>query len=125
MLILYLAVLIIGTYWVVRTLGPEMAKPPLPAVKYDLKSKPVKPAAMATTELSIGRVERLEILLAEKDRNIALLQNDLRVLQVQASSFDKLRKILDDENQRLKEQNRMLRSELGLPAAGSRERSVG
>ena len=119
-IILYLAVVLTAGYWVIKTLAPEMAKPPLPVAKHQARSRvtpsaPVYATAAVSHEPVDKRIEKLETLIEEKNKNIDLLQNDLRAMMIQVNSFDKLKKILEDENQRLKEQNRIFRSELGLP----------
>ena len=107
MLILYLAVLVTALYWVLRILLPEMTKPN--SIK---KNEPDE------------STEKLETLLIEKNKNISLLQTELRILHVQVRAFDKVKTLLDEEILRLREQNRMFRSELGLPAAQPKENSI-
>jgi hypothetical protein len=119
MLILYLAVLMTAAYWVVRMLGPEMAKPP--------KRRPVAVSDEhhgAQADDPGKRLEKLEMFLAEKNNNIQLLQTELRIFQVQVRNFDRIRSLLEDEIDRLREQNRIFRSELGLPAAQLKENSI-
>jgi hypothetical protein len=110
MIILYLAVVITALYWVSRMLLPEMAKPPLPMTP--LKTKSEDPAVPNELE---GRIEKLEYLLAEKNKNIGLLQTELKIFHAQVYNFDKVKTLLEEEIQRLREQNRIFRSELGIP----------
>ena len=108
-LFLYLAVVIIALYYVSKLLAPEMKK-----TSFDISvSKDVDQGA-----------EKLQILLNEKNKNINLLQKDLKVFQAQTRDFDKIRMLLDEEIRRLREQNRIFRSELGLPALRSKENST-
>lgn len=110
MLLLYLAVLITALYWVSKMLLPEMAKPPLPR-------KPARSNSFETPrpDSSDNRLEKLELLLAEKNKNINVLQTELSIFLVQVREFDKIRSLLEDEIHRLREQNRIFRSELGMP----------
>ena len=120
MLIIYLAVLIATLYWVTKILLPEMAKPTLPAKKPVPKSMYIPQSAAA----SDNRIEKLEILLAEKNKNIQVLQSELTIFLVQVREFDKIKAMLEEEIHRLREQNRIFRSELGLPAAQPKESSI-
>jgi hypothetical protein len=119
MLIIYLAVVLAAMYWVVKTLAPEMAKPALPQAAPE-------PDSVDSLEFDEDekKIERLEILVAEKNRSISLLETELKVFQTQASSFDKLKALLEEEIKRLREQNRIFRSELGLPTARPKENSI-
>lgn len=119
MLILYLLVLIPAAYWVIKTLGPEMAKPPLPKIV----PKPYSFDFSHSNEPD-QRIEKLETLLAEKNRNIQLLQKELKIFHVQIRGFEKVKSLLVEEIHHLKEQNRIFRSELGLPAAQPKEHSI-
>jgi hypothetical protein len=114
MLILYLAVLITALYWVLRILLPEMTKPN----SFD-SSQSLKPDKSIEKNGPDESKEKLETLLIEKNKNIGLLQTELRILHVQVCAFDKIKTLLDEEIHRLREQNRIFRSELGLPAAQS------
>ena len=69
-------------------------------------------------------MEKLETLLAEKNKNIGLLQTELKVFCAQVRDFDKMKSVLEDEIHRLREQNRMFRSELGLPTVQPKENSI-
>ncbi len=124
MLFIYLAVLGTAIIWVVKTLGPEMAKPPLPAptAKNTLKVVPYEPPKPVDKAEKV--IERLETLLAEKNRSISLLETELKVFHTQVSSFDKVKTLLEQEIQHLRDQNRIFRSELGLPALQSKENSI-
>jgi len=118
MLVLYLAVLIISGYWVVKILAPEMAKPPLRRISKAVLEPNPQPNPVYFSP-SIGpdqRIEKLESLLAEKNRNISILQKELRIFHAQVQSFDTVKMLLDDEIHHLREQNRIFRSELGLPS---------
>ena len=61
----------------------------------------------------------MEALLAEKNKKMSLLQTELKALHVQVRAFDKIKMLMDGEIHRLREQNRMFRSELGLPLIAS------
>ncbi len=119
MIILYLAALITALYWVVKILLPEMVKPPLP-------KSPPKPKYLENSRYDVldKRVEKLETLLAEKNKNIGRLQTELQIFYVQVRDFDKIKSLLEDEVHRLREQNRIFRSELGLPAIQYNEHSI-
>lgn len=108
LIFLYLAVLITALYWVSKMLLPEMAKP----------SKKVQ-----VNEPDNG-TEKLKTLLIEKNEDIQLLQTELKVFQVQVRNFDKIKSLLTEEIDRLREQNRIFRSELGLPAGQLKENSI-
>ena len=110
MLILYLAVLITALYWVSKILLPEMTKKD----SFDF-SEPNEPDK---------RIEKLEALLAEKNKNIGFLQKELKIFYVQVQAFDRVKTLLDEEIHHLREQNRIFRSELGLPAAQPKENSI-
>lgn len=106
---LYLTLLITALYWVAKLLLPEMNKP-----LFDFFQ----------SEGTDNRIEKLETLLAEKNKNIDLLQAELKTFQAQARSFDKMKTLLDEEIHHLREQNRIFRSELGLPAVLPGENSI-
>ena len=110
LIFLYLAVLMTSLYWVAKILLPEMAKP--------------NPFNFSPSNESDKRIEKLKILLAEKNKNISLLQRDLRIFHVQVSNFDKIKILLEEEIHRLREQNRIFRSELGIPTAQHKENPV-
>lgn len=118
MLILYLGILITALYAVTRVLAPEMLKPVVPKVP------PVIPEPSSQNNELLNRINRLENLLAEKNKNITLLQTELKIFQIQVRDFDKIKILLEEELHRLKEQNRIFRSELGLPAAVPKEKSI-
>lgn len=110
MLILYLAVLIIALYWVLKTLIPEMTKPALPKTG-------AEPEVFDFSQFETnGKIERLDVLLAEKNKTISLLETESKVFQSQLRAFDKIKTALEEEVQHLREQNRIFRSELGLPS---------
>ena len=119
MIILYLAVVMTALFWVSKMLLPEMLKPPLP--RSPSKSKTINSIQLKQPE---NRTEKLESLLAEKNRNIALLQTELKIFHAQVCNFDKVKSLLEEEIRRLREQNRIFRSELGLPAGQVRENSL-
>ncbi len=110
MLFFYLAFLITSLYWVVKLLLPEMTK--LDSFDFSQPNEPDK------------RIEKLETLLADKNRDIHLLQTELKAFHLQVGTFDKIKTLLDEEIHHLKEQNRIFRSELGLPAVQSKENSI-
>jgi len=120
MLFIYLAILLIALYGVSKILMPEMAKPPLPKtpVVPDLADDPLR------SQENEKQVELLGSLVMEKNRQIGLLQTELKVLDVQVRSFDKVKTLLDGEILRLREQNRIFRSELGLPPVQTKENSI-
>jgi len=119
MLIFYLAVVSVALYWVTKTLLPEMAKPALPAPVPRPKTFDITPAVA-----SDNTIEKLEVLLAEKNKNIGVLQTELRIFYTHVRESDKIKMLLEEEVRRLREENRMFRSELGLPAARLKENSV-
>jgi len=119
MLILYLAVLVPALYWVSRILGPEMAKAPSSGPA----SVPDGPSSAQTTDPD-KRIEKLNTILAEKNKNISLLEKELRFFHIQSHAFNKVKTLLEEEIHRLKEQNRIFRSELGIPAAQPKENSI-
>lgn len=119
MLFIYLAILVVAMFWVIKILGPEMAKPSLPKTASGSGSLEHPPS-----EDTAQRTEKLQTLLSEKNRTIDLLETELKVYQAQATSFDKLKTLLEGEIQRLREQNRIFRSELGLPAVQPKENSI-
>lgn len=120
MIFIYLAILISAMYWVIKTLAPEMAKP-VPVPKALLKM-PQLPDLQA--EARAHTVEKLETMLAEKNKTISLLQGELRSFYVQVRDFEKIKALLEEEVHRLREQNRIFRSELGLPSALPKANSI-
>ncbi|MBF0510983.1 MAG: hypothetical protein HQL13_01500 [Candidatus Omnitrophica bacterium] len=105
MIILYLIFLGLALYGVIKNIAPEMTKPtPVGPIKDGLEGK-------------------LENLLLEKNRAIDLLQKELKAFKGQKEDFEKLRALLEEEIYRLREQNRILRSELGLPTLPQTEKS--
>lgn len=108
MLFLYLAVLIVALYSVIKVLVPEMMKPRSP-----------DPSGSKEPD---KKEELMEALLIEKNRNIRLLENENKVLDVQVRAFGKVKTVLEEEILRLREQNRIFRSELGLPAVQIKEK---
>ena len=119
LILLYLAVLGAALYWVSKLLLPEMAKPPIPKPAPRSKTFEIVQSMEAD-----NRVEKLETLLAEKNKNISLLQNEIRIYHVQVRDSDKIKSLLEDEIHRLREQNRIFRSELGLPTVAPKETSI-
>jgi len=119
MIILYLAVLIIGTYLILKNLLPELSKPD------KIKIIPRKnPIGLTQSDTVDNRIEKLETLISEKNKNIHFLQTELSIFLTQVREFDKVKILLEDEIHRLREQNRIFRSELGLPAAQTKEKSI-
>jgi hypothetical protein len=119
MIFLYLAVLISAMYWVIKTLAPEMAKPPL--IKAVFKA-PLRDDTESQEQQ--GRITKLETMLSEKNKCISLLQAELKSFYVQVRDFDKIKMLLEEEVHRLREQNRIFRSELGLPTALPKVNSI-
>jgi hypothetical protein len=119
----YLAVIITGFYSVSKVLLPEMAKPPLPSQRPVPKRVIPKQKSIEIVQSQSSdpdaRLKKLETLLAEKNKNINLLQSELRIFHIQVRDSDKIKSLLEDEVHRLREQNRIFRSELGLPAVQS------
>ena len=120
MFFLYLAVMITGLCWAVKLLGPEFAKS-VPEAKKE--SKP-ESFIIPQSKESLSRLEKLEVLLVEKNKNINLLQNELKVFYVHVRDSNKIKTLLEEEIQRLREQNRIFRSELGLPSLRSTGNSM-
>jgi hypothetical protein len=119
MLLFFLTIVAVASGIAVKLLWPEMAKPaPKAAVR---KLAPPEAIAVTSTNPSDKKVEKLEALLYEKNRHITLVENELKSFQVQARNFDKLKNLLDEEILRLREQNRILRSELGMPTVPFKE----
>ena len=114
MLILFLAFLFIALYSVARILLPEMNKPLL--LKTILESNSL---GFDQSNESDNRMTKLETLLTEKSKNIQLLQTELRISHVQIRDFDKVKVLLEEEIHHLREQNRIFRSELGIPPIAS------
>jgi hypothetical protein len=120
---IYLAVIITALYGVAKVLLPEMAKPPLPRATPRTTPKPISSVPYQPKE-SENRIEKLEKLLAEKNKNIQILQTELKSFYEQVRYSDKVKTLLEEEVHRLREQNRIFRSELGLPAAQQKENSI-
>ena len=110
LILLYLAGLVTAIYWVVKILAPEMAKP---GAHKDSQSNTLD-----------TRIEKLEPLLAEKNKIIHSLETESKLFKIQINNFSKVRTLLETEIYRLREQNRIFRSELGLPAVQSKESSI-
>ncbi len=110
MFIFYLIFLITSLYWVAKLLLPEMTKP--------------GPFDFSRSNGPDERIEKLEALLAEKNKDISFLQTELKTSHLQVHTFDKIKTLLDDEIHHLREQNRIFRSELGLPAVHTKENSI-
>jgi hypothetical protein len=107
MLFLFLAVIILALYGVARVLMPEMIKPG--SLGPSMSDEPDK------------KTDLMEALLIEKNRSIRLLETENKVLEVQVRSFGKVKSLLEEEILRLREQNRIFRSELGLPTVQTKE----
>jgi len=118
MLFLYLAILIPAMFWVIKVILPEMAKP--------VESKAPKSSSFDFSQSypTDKRIEKLETLLAEKNKNIQLLQKELKIFHAQIRDFDKVKTLFEEETRRLREQNRIFRSELGLSSTQSKEGSI-
>ena len=121
MLFLYLAILIPALYWVSKILLPEMVKPPLQQTASGSGSIDFSQSDEADTD---KRMKKLETLLSEKNRSIDFLDNELKVFHAQISAFDKIRTLLEEEIHHLRAQNRMFRSELGLPTTQPKVNSI-
>jgi hypothetical protein len=119
MLFLYLAILIAGIYMAYKLLAPEMKKPVPTRI-----APAVDGRRAIQDDQPVNRIEKMEVLLAEKNKNILLLQTELKAFYAQIRDFDKVKTLLEEEVHRLKEQNRMFRSELGLPAVQPKENSI-
>jgi hypothetical protein len=52
------------------------------------------------------------------------LQKELKIFHVQMRDFDKVKTLLEEEIHRLREQNRIFRSELGLARRSTKENSI-
>jgi len=117
LILFFLALIAAGLVWVSKTLWPEMIKPVETAVKVEpyYPTKPAPAAEILTTAEPDRKMEKLEIILDEKNRTIHLLETEIKIFQVQTRSFEKIKTVMDEEIQRLREQNRIFRSELGLP----------
>jgi len=122
LILLYLAVLGTALYYVSKVLGPEMSKTPTTTVRR-IASIP-DPYQSTQASGADNKMERLESLLAEKNKNISLLQNDLKLFQAQVRDYDKIKALLEEEIHRLREQNRIFRSELGMPTVQAKENSI-
>lgn len=114
MAILYLVVLITAGYAAFKLLAPEIRR----------SLRPKDFSQVLQPDNMISRTDRLEMMLTEKNRNIETLQAELKVLNVQAHDFDTIRAFMEAEIQRLREQNRIFRSELGLPAGQPKENPI-
>jgi hypothetical protein len=91
-----------------------MSKPPLPNTSTGSNAN-----GFSQSDSPENRIAKLETLLAEKSRNIQLLQKELQASLTQINEFDKVKTLLDEEITHLKDQNRIFRSELGIPAVPS------
>jgi len=118
MIFFYLAILSGGIFFAIKLLLPHFPKAPA-------TSLPVSIPVVVPLEDTTGQViEKLEMMLAEKNSNILRLQTELNIQQNQLRDFDKIRTILEEEVLRLREQNRMFRSELGLPTGQPKDNPV-
>lgn len=89
---------------------PQIGRPKLR--KDVANSLAVKQPAIDIPQPQVHEYSKAEVLLAEKNKEIALLKEQLRVKQNQSDDFDKLKEILDAEIAKLREQNRLLKTEL-------------
>ena len=126
---IYLALIGSGMYWATKMLLPEMRKPSSPKNTSPKKSSPVKQAEMLLADSSpsgepVNRIEKLESFLDEKNKNINLLQTELKILYAQIRDYGKVKALLEEEIHRLREQNRIFRSELGMPTVQPKENSI-
>ncbi len=112
MVILYLAVVIIALYFAIKLLAPEIRKPTL-----SMASSIAPPADNA-----ILKTERLEMMVEEKNKSIEQLQEECKVLQTQVQDFEKVKTLLEEEIEHLKEQNRSIKS--GVPADQPKDNSI-
>jgi len=124
MLIFYLALLGLGMYWASKTLLPELLKPVPPQMSSSKGSAPSNSSDFLKPDESGNGMDKLGSLLDEKNKNIQLLQTELKILYAQVRDFDKLKTLLEEEIHRLKEQNRIFRSELGMPTVQPKEDSI-
>ncbi len=128
---LYLLILLVGGYFILKALAPQLdlkfpllglsqiGRPklrkdvanPLPVLKED-KSVLTPSAAINIPPPEVHEYSKADLLLVEKNKEIALLKEQLRVKQNQADDFEKLKSILDEEIVKLREQNRLLKTEL-------------
>ncbi len=122
---LYLLILLVGGYFILRALFPDFKFnfPMMPNIKLPQIGRPklrkdvanslaVKQPAIDIPQPQVHEYSKAEVLLAEKNKEIALLKEQLRVKQNQSDDFDKLKEILDAEIAKLREQNRLLKTEL-------------
>ena len=119
MLILYLTIVVIGFCCASIVLLPELVKPPLRKT-----GQMPTPSILPPKSENINRLEKLESILDEKNRNITVLQKELRIFHAQIRDFDKIKTLLEAEIHHLKEQNRIFRSELGLPTVQATQNSL-
>ena len=98
MVICYLVIVIAAIYFAIKLLAPEISKP-APSV--------VAIPASARVDDTALKIEKLEMMLAEKNKNIQNLQSELKALQAQSQDFDKIKTLLEEEIQHLKGQNRL------------------
>jgi hypothetical protein len=115
MVIFYLAFLLIALLGVAKILWPE--------IKVSAATQVVRQPNPSSDE-SDSRITRLETLLAEKTKNIQALQTELKIFQVEVRESGKVKQLLEEEIYRLREQNRIFRSELGLPTAQLKENPI-
>jgi septal ring factor EnvC (AmiA/AmiB activator) len=120
LIFLFLAGVVTVLYLVLKSLLPEMTAKP-PALKIVAKTDSFD---FSQSSKHYKKIEKLETLLAEKNKSISLLEAELKTLDAQVRAFDKLKNLLDEEIHRLKGQNRMFRSELGLPTLQTQENST-
>jgi uncharacterized coiled-coil protein SlyX len=102
MLIFYLAILIITIGISLKLLIPEIRKSSSSMVFS------VAPQADDTTL----KIEKLDMMLAEKNKTIEHLREELKILHAQSQDFEKIKTLMEEEIQHLKGQNRMAKSEI-------------
>ena len=91
MLFLYLAVLVTGIYWAYKMLAPEMRRSAPSKVPSAVDGRRV-----VQEDYPSNRIEKMEMLLAEKNKNILLLQTELKLFHAQIRDFDKVKALLEE-----------------------------
>jgi hypothetical protein len=85
---------------------PEPVVTDVPAPKIEQLEEPLDAQA---------KISKLKDLLSEKNRELERLNKELQALQAGMQGFDKVKALLEDEILRLREQNRVLKSEIIYP----------
>ena len=104
-----------------------------PALRRDTVAVPIPPSALhenkPTSSLDIPepavhqaqdqsnsnqQMDKIDILLSEKNKEINLLQTELKSYEDRWGEFEKVKALMEEEIQKLREQNRTLKSELIL-----------